>query len=136
MKTFLLKQLQIVESQHEELVKTDIELIDGLIINREDDKNTWLIEAFMDRKYLEWFEDLSTRRDQVMVEVKISKVTNAPATFITSIDSINKIGKQINVIFMGTIVDKRKSKIEEMLGELINQGYQGEELLEKFKQLL
>jgi hypothetical protein len=136
MKTFLLKALQIMESQNEEIIKTDIELIDGLIINREDDKNSWLIEALVDKKHLEWFEDLKARRDQVMIEVKISKITNAPATFITSIDSINKIGKHINIIFMGTIVDKRKSKIEEMLGELINQGYQGEELLEKFKKLL
>ncbi|MBC5635790.1 hypothetical protein H8S33_03020 [Ornithinibacillus sp. BX22] len=136
MKTFLLKQLQIVESNNEDIVKTEVELIDGLVINREDDKNTWLIEALINKKYVAWFENMQNTRDQVMIEVKISKVSNAPATFITSIDSINNIGEHINVIFTGTIVDKRKSKIEEMLGELIEQGYQGEELLEKFKKLI
>lgn len=136
MKTFLLKQLQIVESNNEDIVKTEVELIDGLIINREDDKNTWLIEALIGKEYVEWFENMQNTRDQVMIEVKISKVSNAPATFITSIASINNIGEHINVIFTGSIVDKRKSKIEEMLGVLIEQGYQGEELLEKFKKLI
>ncbi|MBS3680221.1 YwpF family protein [Ornithinibacillus massiliensis] len=136
MKTFLLKQLQIVESNNEDIVKTEVELIDGLVINREDGKNSWLIEALINKQYMAWFENMQNTRDQVMIEVKISKMSNAPATFITSIDSINNIGEHINVIFTGTIVDKRKSKIEEMLGELIEQGYQGEQLLEKFKKLM
>jgi uncharacterized membrane protein len=136
MKTFLLKALQIVESQNEEIVKTDIDLLDGLIINREDDNNTWLIEALLDNKYIEFFKEMKEKQEQVMIEVKISKLTNAPATFITSIDSINKIGKHINVMFMGKIIDKRNSKIEEMLSELIEKGYEGEELLNRFKKLL
>ncbi|WP_096270063.1 YwpF family protein [Paucisalibacillus globulus] len=136
MKTFLLKALQIVESQNEEIVKTDIDLLDGLIINREDDNNTWLIEALLDKKYIEFFKEMKEKQEQVMIEVKISKLTNAPATFITSIDSINKIGKHINVMFMGKIIDKRNSKIEEMLSELIEKGYEGEELLNRFKKLL
>ncbi|WP_042145155.1 YwpF family protein [Paucisalibacillus sp. EB02] len=136
MKTFLLKSLQIVDSQNEEIVKTDIDLLDGLIINREDDNNTWLIEALLDKNYLEFFKDVQEKKEQVMIEAKITKLTNAPATFITSIDSINKIGKHINIMFMGKIIDKRNSKIEEMLSKLIEKGYEGEELLDKFKKLL
>ncbi|WP_026905945.1 YwpF family protein [Paucisalibacillus globulus] len=136
MKTFLLKGLQIIESQNEEIVKTDINLLDGLIINREDDNNTWLIEALVDKNYLDFFKVIQEKEEQVMIEVKISKTTNAPATFITSIDSINNIGKHINVMLMGKIIDKRKSKIEEMLSELIEKGYEGEILLTKFKSLL
>jgi hypothetical protein len=136
MKTFLLKALQIIESQNEEIVKTDIDLLDGLIINREDDNNTWLIEALVDKNYLDFFKAIQEKQEQVMIEVKISKTTNTPATFITSIDSINNIGKHINVMLMGKIIDKRKSKIEEMLRELIEKGYEGEILLTKFKSLL
>lgn len=136
MKTFKLRSLQIVEGENEEIIKTDIELVDGLIINREDDKNSWLIEALLTKEYLELFHTTLDKNEQVLLEVRITKDTNDPATFITTIDSINKVGKHINVLFMGTIVDKRKSKIEEMLGELIQKGYEGEALLEKFKKLL
>ncbi|GGA87708.1 YwpF family protein [Ornithinibacillus halotolerans] len=136
MKTFVLKALQIIESNNEEIVKTDIELLDGLIINREDDKNTWLIEAYVNNSYFNYFDKISQQQDQIMIEVKITKDSNAPATFITSIDSINNVGEHINVIFTGTIVDKRKSKIEEMLEKLIEKGYEGEELLETFKKLI
>jgi hypothetical protein len=136
MKTFLLKSLRIIESNQEEINKKNIPLVDGLIINREDDKNSWLIEALVDREYSEYFHELNKNQEEVMVEVRITKETNNPATFITSINSINNIGIHINIHLLGTMVDKRKSKIEEMLSELIDQGYQGEDLLEKFKELL
>jgi YwpF-like protein len=136
MKTFKLKSLQVIESENEEISKKEITLVDGLIINREDDKSNWLIEAFLEVDYLDYFNELRQRQEQVLVEVRISKDTNDPATFITTIDSLNNINDYISVILTGTIVDKRKSKIEEMLGELIEQGYQGEELLERFKKQL
>ncbi|MEN2766627.1 YwpF family protein [Ornithinibacillus xuwenensis] len=136
MKTFKLKSLQVIESENEEISKKDTTLVDGLIINREDDKSNWLIEAFLEVDYLDYFNELRQRQEQVLVEVRISKDTNDPATFITTIDSLNNINDYISVILIGTIVDKRKSKIEEMLGELIEQGYQGEELLERFKKQL
>lgn len=136
LKTFLLKDLRILESDHDEITKKNIPLIDGLIINREDDKNSWLIEALVEKEYYSYFQELQDKEEQVMVEVRITKETNHPATFITSIDSINIIGKHIDIHLLGTIVDKRKSKIEEMLSELIDQGYQGEDLLERFKEVL
>lgn len=136
MKTFILKSLKVIEDKNEDIVSTDIELLDGLIINREDDENAWIVEAYMERTYLDFFDKLQTENDEVLIEVKITKESNQPATFLTRIIGVNEIGSKMNVLFRGTIVDKQKSKIQEMLTSLVEEGYQGELLLEKFKELL
>jgi len=136
MKTFKLKCLEVIEDKNEDIVLNNIPLIDGLTINKENDENTWVIEAYTDQEYLDFFRTLKEENDEVLIQVKITKESNDPATFLTSIIGINEIGPQMNVLFDGTIVDERKSKIQEMLTALVEEGYQGESLLEKFKELL
>lgn len=136
MKTFKLSSLEIVENQDDDIVLHGIPVLDGLVINREDEQNHWVIEAFMEKAYLEGFHKLNEKDDTVMLQVKITKDTNTPATFISSILSINEIGEHINVIFMGTIVDKRKGIVKDMLKNLIEEGYQGESLYKQFKELI
>ncbi|WP_100011125.1 YwpF family protein [Lentibacillus sediminis] len=133
MKTFKLVALDLIEQKEEEVVQNNIPLIDGLIINREDEDNTWLIEAYTEHSYLELFTALQ-EYDEILVQVKITKESNEPATFITSIAGVNEIGGNINVLFIGTIVDQQKNQIEERLVALIEEGYHGEELLRKFKE--
>lgn len=136
MKTFKLSSLEIVENENDDIIQHEIPLLDGLVINREDEENHWVIEAFMEKMYLEGFHKLNEKGDTVMLQVKITKDTNTQATFLTSILSINEIGEQINVIFLGTIVDKRKGIVKDMLKKLIEDGYQGESLYIKFKELI
>ena len=136
MKTFKLKSLKIIEDKNEDIISTDIALLDGLTINREDEENAWIIEAYTEQSYLDFFRRLQTENDEVLIEVKITKESNQPATFLTTIIDVNEIGDKMNVLFRGTIVDKQKSKIQEMLTSLVEEGYQGELLLEKFKELL
>lgn len=134
MKTFKLKKLEIVDHQ-EDIDKKTIELLDGLIINREDEKGRWLIEAYMDRSFFDYFHKLHENKEEIMVLATITKESNDPATFITTILGINDISENINVLFLGEIIDRRKSMIEELLTSLIDQGYQGKELLQKFKEM-
>jgi len=136
MKTFKLKALEIIEDNDQDIIGKKIPLQDGLIINREDESSTWLIEAYINESYSDYFELLREEKDKVMVQVKITKKSNAPATFITSIYDINKIGYKMNVLFLGKIIDRRKDHIHEMLNKLITKGYQGDELLAKFKELI
>lgn len=136
MKTFKLKSLMIIEDKNEDIVQEVIPLIDGLIINREDDDNNWVIEAFIDHTYLNYFKMLEEEKSQIMIEVKITKESNNPAIFITSIIGINEIGSSMNVLFKGTIIDHRKGEIEDILKSLIEKDYKGEELLMKFKKLM
>ncbi len=125
--------MKIIDNDHRDMLQQDIPLLDGLIINREDEQNQWVVEAYLDQSYREFFQNLR-QKQEVLLQVKITKESNRPATFITSIIGINEIGKQMNVLFRGTIVDQQKEMIEERLRALIKQGYQGQSLLKKFKE--
>lgn len=131
MKTFRLVYLKIFD-EDDGFKHTEIPLEDGLIINREDEENRWTIEALTSRSYLNYFKKLQ-KKDHIMIQVKITKETNDPATFLTKIIDMNEIGSEMNVLFMGTIIDQRTEKIEYILENLINQGFAGEELLRQFK---
>ena len=135
MKTFKLKALKIMAHETEDIIQKEITLKDGLVINREDESG-WLLEAFIDLSYLDYFKKLE-KTDELMIQVKITREENDPAFFITKIIGVNEISdNEINIIFQGTIVDHRKSRIEEMLRVIIDEGYQGESLLKKFKELI
>lgn len=136
MKTFKLNSLSILESKNDTFKEHPIELIDGLIINREDEEGQWLAEAYCDNKYKNFFLDLNEQSETVIINVKITKETNAPVTFDTSIVGVNDMGDCMNVLFIGKMIDRDKRFIEDLLSGLINEGYQGEELLERFKNLM
>src|SRR5690625_3912835 len=124
-----------MENKDELIDRKIFKLLDGLIINREDEFG-WLIEAYMNDTYYEYFSSIKNN-DEIMVQVKISREDNDPAFFITNIVSINKIGEnKMNVLFQGRVVDQKKSRIEEMLQKIIEEGYQGESLLKKYKELI
>ncbi|SFD46723.1 YwpF-like protein [Lentibacillus persicus] len=134
MKTFKLSSLKIIDNEDADMLEQPIPLLDGLIINREDNNSRWVVEAYLDKSQYDFFHNLRKNSAEVLIQAKITKESNRPATFITAIVDMNLIGEQINVIFMGTIVDHRKEIVEKKLKTLIEQGYQGEELLDKFKE--
>ncbi|MDY0406040.1 YwpF family protein [Virgibacillus sp. 179-BFC.A HS] len=133
LKTFKLKKLRIVEGTGEELLYHHIKMIDGLIINREDDQDRWVIEAYTQMDQFPIFERLQQEREEFMLEAIITKENNTPVVFIGNLIGLNKMEENMNVLFMGKIVDQRKSKIESLLETLIIEGYQGESLLKAFK---
>ncbi|WP_010649620.1 YwpF-like family protein [Oceanobacillus massiliensis] len=134
MKTFKLKKLEVL-GHHKDIKQISIELLDGLIINREDENNQWLIEAYIEKSLIDYFTELYENKEEIMLLATITKESNEPATFITRIHGINEIGDNLNVLFIGSIIDRRKNIVEELLTDLVNQGYQGKALLEKFKEL-
>lgn len=135
MKSFKLVSLEVMENEEDGIKRRKIKLYDGLVINREDQLG-WLIEAFIDNEHLEYFQEHRTAKE-MMIKVKITREDNDPAFFITQVVSMNEItDEKINVLFQGSIIDHRKSKIEEMLQMIIEEGYQGESLLRKFKELM
>ncbi|MFD2925311.1 YwpF-like family protein [Halobacillus naozhouensis] len=133
MKTFKLVSLDIVEEKNDDLTQRRIKLNDGLIINREDDKGRWVVEAYVDRSYEDYFQTIQDHEEELMIQVKITKSSNRPATFLVKVIDNNIIGDYMNVIFMGSIIDRRREHIEKMLKLLMDEGFQGDELLEEFK---
>ncbi|GAA0494242.1 YwpF-like family protein [Salinibacillus aidingensis] len=134
MKTFKLISLDVLEKQGDELKNMPIDLTDGLIINREDEDNHWLVEAYMDDSYKDYFQQMQDENREYVLQVKISKESNEPATMMVKLVGLNQIGSSMNVLFLGTLLNRKQEKVEEMLQALIQEGYQGTELLEKFKE--
>jgi len=133
MKTFKLISLDIIEEKDEDITQRRIKLLDGLIINREDDHGRWIIEAYVDQSYQDFFQTMCNKHEEIMVQVKITKPSNQPATFLVTPIDTNVIGDHINVIFMGSIVNRQQEQIEKTLRQLMDEGYQNEELLAAFK---
>ncbi len=135
MKTFKLKGLKVMNNQEVSVQRKHIDLIDGLVINREDEHG-WLIEAFTDRKYSGFFY-VDQRYERIDDPSENHTGRKRSAFFLTEIVSINEIGdNRMNVLFQGKIVDHSKRRIEKLLEMIIEEGYQGRSLLEKFKELI
>jgi len=136
MKTFKLNSLSILLYEQEEIKKHPIEFIDGLMINREDEEGQWLTEVYLDKQHKDLFQQLKDNNEQTMIEVKITKESNAPVTLNSRILGLNDIGDFMNVLLIGEMIDRRKSMVEDLLSNLITKGYQGKELLKRFKELV
>jgi hypothetical protein len=126
MKTFKLISLQIVDGAD----LTDIELQDGLIINKEDDLRTWLIEAYTKKSYRDYFKD----GEEMIVQVVISKKENDPASFQTKVHSVKEFENNISVLLEGTLKRTRNEYAELVLDDLLKKGMSGDELLYEFKE--
>ncbi|MFL8937763.1 YwpF-like family protein [Rossellomorea oryzaecorticis] len=130
MKTFKVISLQVVDN--DELQDFDIE--DGLIINKEDGKSTWLVETYMSQKYLEFFQKAQQQKGDLEIQVVISNKANDPAAFMTSIRGIKKMNGRMSVLFEGKLKKQRNEYAELLLDDLLQKGYTGDELVKEFRE--
>ncbi|QTC40514.1 YwpF-like family protein [Bacillus sp. V3] len=130
MKTFKVISLQVVDN--DELQDFDIE--DGLIINKEDGKSTWLVETYMSQDYLEFFQKAQQQKGDLEIQVVISNKANDPAAFMTSIRGIKKMNGRMSVLFEGKLKKQRNEYAELLLDDLLQKGYTGDELVKEFRE--
>ncbi len=130
MKTFKVISLQVVDN--DELQDFDIE--DGLIINKEDGKSTWLVETYMSQDYLEFFQKAQQQKGDLEIQVVISNKANDPAAFMTSIRGIKKMNGRMSVLFEGKLKKQRNEYAELLLDDLLQKGYAGDELVKEFRE--
>jgi hypothetical protein len=130
LKTFKLVLLQVVEDSG---IK-DIPLEDGLIINREDDKNSWLIEAYTDHVHLPFFQQVHDSKQDLTIQVVITKRENDPATFQTKVSSVKKLGEHASILFEGTLKRAKNNYAEQLLDHLLQKGLDGPALMQEFQE--
>ncbi|MBD1382636.1 YwpF family protein [Metabacillus arenae] len=134
MKTFKLVGLEIERKVMQNKKFEELPLEGGLIINREDGENRWLIEALLDKQYLELFEPLLQQHTEIHLLATISKKANVPAKIFGNVKSITVLEEHISILIDGKI--GRGSSIEEaesILGGLLSKGLEGDTLLKEFK---
>lgn len=129
MKTFKIVALQILE---EKQVK-NIPLKDGLIINKENDDGSWVIEAFVDDQYKSYFESLRENNMPLEIRVIITHAANDPAPFTVKIHQIVAMNGHVSVLLVGRLRKRRNEYLELLLDDLIKEGLEGQELLAEFK---
>jgi translation initiation factor RLI1 len=130
MKSFKLYSLDVVE----ENTTVEVPLVDGLILNKEDEKSTWLLEAYTDLSLYDYFKKISEQDRDIIVEAVITKKENAPAYFQTKISSLIKFEKHISVLFEGQMRRNKSDYSELLLENLMQKGLEGSELLTEFKE--
>ncbi|TYR75255.1 hypothetical protein FZC79_10855 [Rossellomorea vietnamensis] len=129
MKTFKVITLQVVENDD----LKDIEIVDGLIINKEDQKGTWLIEGCMRKEFYDFFRDAQQSAEDIEVQVVISHPENDPAAFMTRISCIKTMDLHLSVLFEGKLKKMRNEYAELLLDDLVEKGFEGSGLVQEFK---
>jgi len=131
-KTFKLISIQLLRGGN----ATAIPILDGLIINKEDDHHNWLIELYMAHSDYSFFENALNDGQKLLVHAVISKKENDPAPFEVIVHSVSKFTNTISVLLQGSLMRNRKDYAEMLLDHLLESGYEGSVLSERFKELM
>ena len=131
MKTFKLIKLQIVERD-----KTrNFSLLDGLIINKEDDKQTWILEAFLLDDDMDYFQRIQQKREDIEVLAVITNERNDPANLFAHVHEVRHIGDKVSVLFKGQLKNQRNEYAGQLLDHLVSHtDLTGNALLDTFRE--
>ena len=131
MKTFKLISLHVTGDHG----LIEIHLEDGLIINKEDENRTWLLEASVSASYEAYFQSLLEDEKNLTLQIVISRKENEPAYYDSKLFHIRKLDRDhISVLFKGSLNRSRSNYAEQVLTNLIEKGVSGQELLTQFKE--
>lgn len=133
MKTYRLYSLRILVGEEKGIVQKNIPIEDGLIINMEDDKKNWLIDAVIENSNKELFTNLFTNKETFIVEAVITSKNNYPATMSATVRKIIDLSGKIGVLLDGILVINKDDIVETILKAIVNEGLTGEDLLNEFK---
>ncbi|ARK31804.1 YwpF-like family protein [Halalkalibacter krulwichiae] len=134
MKTFKLYSLSLLEGKDGNVHQKLVPIEDGLIINMENQDKLWYIEAVVSGDYFSYFNSVKENQGHVLVDVVITSKGNHPAAMITNVHTITKLSNEsISVLLEAKLALKKDDIIEDVLKELVQEGYSQEELLREFK---
>lgn len=129
MKTFKMLSVGLVEG--DDVINFPLE--DGIIINQENSYRSWVLEMLIGLEHEEKFNPMINDGKIYDVKVVISYPENEPATFEVGVYGCKVIGDHISVLMKGTLKRARRKYAETLLSELLEDGLEGDELLERFE---
>ncbi|WP_050183342.1 YwpF family protein [Domibacillus robiginosus] len=127
MKTF--KVATFLFEKKGELISVPVQ--DGLIVNREDEQRSWLIELFLEEEGVQTVRAFE-QEEPLTAHVAISHRGNDPAMFTVSIRSFQLLEKGTSVLFDAQLRQMRNEYAKQVLHSLVEEGLSGEELLKAF----
>jgi hypothetical protein len=128
MKTFKLISLAVMEDDK----SVDVPLDHGLIINKEDEHSTWLLEAYTELSLYDYFKKIADGKREIIVKVVITKADNDPVFLQTKIGCLQLFEEHISVLFEGQLRRTTKNHSQILIDRLMKQGLAGEDLLTEF----
>lgn len=130
MKTFKMLSFDLIKEDGVQ----NIPIVDGIVINQENSRKSWILELFLSKEHQSTFENLKDSNDVFEVHVIISFPDNEPAPFSVMVSDIREIGSEkITVLLKGTIKVRRSKYAEALLKSLLSENLPNEELMERFK---
>ena len=130
MKTFKMISIQVDDGEKFK----DFPLRDGIIINQENSHRMWILEMYIDGEHEDFFRSKISQENLVDTKVVISYPENEPAAFRVAIDKVKKIRDNISVLMKGRLKRARSQYAEQLLEELLDEGYEGDALLAQFEE--
>ncbi|QXE02935.1 YwpF-like family protein [Terribacillus sp. DMT04] len=128
MKTFKLAELILYPTNEDSLEGKEMQLTEGLIINKEED-NEWVLEAVLDKKDLAIVSNLSQDGNVVLAQVRITKPENRPALFLVQVQEVNDLEEEGNVIMRGNLRREDRSDLLMTIQRLRKEGKEEGEIL-------
>lgn len=129
MKTFKLVSFAVMEDDK----SIDVPLDHGLIINKEDEHSTWLLEAYTrDLALYDYFKKINDENRDIIVQVVITKSDNDPVYLQTKISCLQHFKEHISVLLEGQLRRTTKNHSQMLLESLLQQGFAGDALLSEF----
>ncbi|WP_102344826.1 YwpF family protein [Bacillus sp. Marseille-P3661] len=135
MKTFRLCSLTIYVKTDEKTTAHEIPLEDGLIINKEDQGDHWLLEGLLSKDYKEFFDVLKEKAEPLLVEAAITSKDNRPASFVATVRETKSIEDRIQLLLDATRIIRKENFSDIILKDLIDKGITGEDLMSEFKRM-
>ncbi|QCR31446.1 YwpF family protein [Lysinibacillus sp. SGAir0095] len=129
MKTFKMLSFDLMNEEG----GLNIPIIDGIVINQENSRKSWILELFLSKEHKSTFENLKNSTEVFEVHVIISFPDNEPAPFKVLVSDIREIGEKITVLLKGTIKTRRSKYAEALLNTLLSENLSSEELMARFK---
>ena len=108
-----------------------LDLIDGVIINNEAGKDSWIVEVAISEDFKDILE--SFVGTDVRLLIRITRASNTPALFKGKFMEMNNISVGLSLLFIGDIIQQSPHYAEELLEKLMEENYEGEALLNEFK---